>query len=367
VKITVEPFAAEHAAAAQMFNARMRAGQAPTAFLLPEHARPPLRSGRVTLTQHVAVDEQREVRGGVLCLEHPALVRGRVECVINIQSPLSEGIVDPAYTFVAPQLLKHATRHTPYVYVVGMGSATHPLPRLLRAMGWTIRAVPFYFRMLRASYCVRHLAPLRSTAIRRLAGAVAAASGAAAVGAAVMHRVSASARRAAAGLEATPISRWTAAADGAWEAFGRHVTFGVLRTAATLPYFYSFDARSPRAWWISRGGSIEGWFGLLIAPMTGNSYFGDLVVATLTDCVGTPEAVRAGVLLAADEAKASGADLLITNQQHRLLAESCRAAGWRAAPSNFLTATSRALSEACDVETTYVTRRDGDGLTHLGG
>lgn len=250
---------------------------------------------------------------------------------------------------------------------VGMGSATHPLPRLLRAMGWTVRAVPFYFRMLRASYCVRHLAPLRSTAIRRLAGAVAAASGAAAVGAAVMHRVSASAQRAAAGWEATPISRWTAAADGAWEAFGRHVTFGVLRTAATLPYFYSFDARSPRAWWISRGGAIEGWFGLLIAPMTGNSYFGDLVVATLTDCVGTPEAVRAGVLLAADEAKASGADLLITNQQHRLLAESCRAAGWRAAPSNFLTATSRALSEACDVETTYVTRRDGDGLTHLGG
>jgi hypothetical protein len=116
-----------------------------------------------------------------------------------------------------------------------------------------------------------------------------------------------------------------------------------------------------------RNGRIEGWFGLLITPMKNNPYFGNLVVATLTDCVGTADAVRAGISLAGTQARDGKADLLITNQQHRLLQEACTAAGWRNAASNFLVATSPAMKDVFRPETAYVTRRDGDGLTNLRG
>lgn len=363
MKISIQPFEPEHEPAVAAFNRRMRTGKAPSTFLLPERAKPPVRVGGITVTHHVAVDDTGEVRGGVMCMEHPAIVGGTIRPTINIQAPLSEGIIDPAFMLVGPQLIKHVTRTCPHVFVVGMGGAANPLPRLLKALGWTLHTVPFYFRILHAGRCVRQLAPLRTSRARRLAAAVAAASGGAALGAAVVHRSAPEAKRTAAAFEAQPVTDWNGS-DAIWNTFAPQLKFGVLRTAATLPFFYE-RAGSPQAWWLMRNGRPEGWFGLLVAKMSGNPYFGDLAVATLTDCVGTPDAVRAAPLLAARAALEKGADLVITNQQHRLVREACANAGWRSSASNFLVATSRALSAEYDVDTSYVTRRDGDGLTNL--
>jgi hypothetical protein len=367
MRIAILPFETEHERAAAAFNERMRIARAPSAFLLPERAKAPIRNGSVTVTHYVAVDQDGHVRGGVMCMEHPAVIAGSVERAINIQSPLSEGIVEPAFTLVGPQLVKYVVRRSPYVFVVGMGGAANPLPRLLKAMGWALHEVPFYFRILRASRCVRQIGPLRTTALRRVAGAVAAATGAAAVALSVLHRASSAARQAASRFEAVRVESWSAGADTVWERFHRELGFGVLRNSQTLPFFYPGTPGTPQAWWVTRGGRIEGWFGLLVTRMTANPYFGNLVVATLTDCIGTPEAIRAALVLAIGYARANRADLLITNQQHRLLRESCREAGWRGGPSNFLVATSRALTERYDPPSAYVTRRDGDGLTNLSG
>ena len=367
MKIAVQLFEAVHEPAVEAFNHRLREGRAPSAFLLPARAKPPVHRGSVTVTHHVAVDDGGEVRGGVMCVEHPAVVGGRVDRVVNVQAPLSEGILNPAFTLVGPQLIKHVVRECPYVFVVGMGSASNPLPRLLKALGWTLHTVPFYFRLLRAGRCVRQLAPLRRPPGRRIAGTIAAFTGMAGVAAALAHRQSGVSRRAATQFEARQVDAWTAPADEVWSVFRRQVGFSVLRTTDTLPFFYPVGTGSPGAWWLMRGGRVEGWFGLLVTAMTENPYFGNLVVATLTDCVGTPEALQAAVPIAARQASLSGADLVITNQQHRLLRESCQAAGWRSAPSNFLVATSKALTAAFDADTAYITRRDGDGLTNLRG
>jgi hypothetical protein len=99
--------------------------------------------------------------------------------------------------------------------------------------------------------------------------------------------------------------------------------------------------------------------------MSGNPYFGNLRVATLTDCVGSAEAVRSGCMLAIQQAKRLGADLLITNQAYARVQEACLGAGWRPGRSNFLLATSKGLSKDLDPELVYVTRRDGDGLVNL--
>ena len=365
VKIAIEPFGLEHEHAASAFNRRMRNARAPGAFLLPEQARPPIRSGSASVTHYVAVDESHEVRGGVICQEHPAVIGGSKERVINIQAPLSEGIIDPAYTFVGPLLIKHVLRQTPHAFIVGMGHVANPLPRLLKAMGWTIRVVPFFFRMLRASSCLRHLSPFRVSRIKRLMAETAAMTGVAALGARLIHRPSNESEQSASQFQIEPIHRWCGWADAAWDTFAPALSFGVQRTHEVLPFFYPLDSRSPGVWGLKRDGIIEGWFGMVITPMSNNEYFGSLVVATLTDCLGTPNAVRAGMVLAIQEARAQGADLLITNQQHRFMQESCAAAGWREGPSNFLMATSPKLSETFEPETAYVTRRDGDGLVNL--
>jgi hypothetical protein len=366
MKIAVERFRPEHEAAAGDFNRRLREGRAPTSFVLPAQAAS-VASGAVTLTHHVAVDGGGAVRGGVLCQEHPGIVSGRVLPVVSLQSPVSEGIIDRAFAFVGPRMIRHVVRHNPHVFAIGMGSADAPLPRLLKALGWGLHEVPFYFRLIDPARCLRELRPLRETRARRLAAALAAGTGVAALGTAFVHRPSYAVRREAARFDVEPVDAWSGWADGVWQSFAPRLSFAVCRTADVLPFLYRDRGRRLHAWRLTRGGAPEGWFALAVARMRESPHFGNLVVATLTDCLGTPSAVRAGLALAAERAQAHGADIVIGNLQHHLLQESAVAAGWRRGPSNYLLGTSPALSAAFDGFTAYVTRRDGDGLTHLLG
>jgi len=364
VTISILPYTSELEAAAARFNARMRSARAPTAFLLPERSHPSTCHGEVRVTHYVAADEQGEVRGGMLCHDYPATRAGRTERVINVSAPLSEGIIDATYTWVGALLIKHALQQNPSAFVVGMGAPDKPLPRLLRAMRWTVSVVPFYFRILDAARCADQLAPFTATRSRRIAASVAARTGIATIGMMALHRMDRSTARTAATLDVDEMRGWDVTVEP-WKAFTARTSFAIQRTPTVLPFFYPATGSGLRAWTISRRARPLGWFGMAVTRMSANPYFGDLTVATLTDCVGTPEASQAGPALAVECAKACGADLLITNQQHQELQAGCIGAGWRAGPSNFLFATSPALSAGLQLPTAYLTRRDGDGLVNL--
>jgi hypothetical protein len=365
VKLSIEAYGVTHEPAVAAFNQRMREGNAPTDFLLGDRASEPLVSPGVTATQWVAMDEEGQVRGGVISWDHPSIVGGAVRRVINLQSPLSEGIIDPTYILAGSQIIKSFLRQTPYVYIVGMGAEDRPLPRVLKAMGWTIRRVPFYFRMIRPARCVRELGPLRNSGWKRMAGTVAAATGAASIGSWMLHRAKPPSRRMVEQGSAEEITSWGEWAADVWSAFAPSVSFGVLRDPKALSFFYPFGDGGLKVWRIKIGSVVEGWLGMAISNMRSSAYFGNLRVATLTDCIGSPNAIRSGCKLAVDAARRLGADLLITNQIHRALQEACVGAGWRQGPSNFLLATSKALTQELDPASVYVTRRDGDGLINL--
>jgi len=364
VKISIEVYSAQHEPAAAAFNRRMRDANAPTDFLLAESSVAPRTWAGVTVTQWVAVDGDGQVRGGVLSWDQQGVVGSGAQRVINLQSPLSEGIIDPAYILVGSQIIKFFLHQTPYVYIVGMGSENRPLPRVLKAMGWTVRAVPFFFRMIRPARCVRELGPLRNSAWKRIAGSLAAATGVASIGAMVLHRAT-SVRQKAAEYAAEEVTSWGGWATDVWSAFAPSIKFSVRRDSETLSFYYPLRDGKLKAWQLKRDTVIEGWFAIAISSMCANAYFGNLRVATLTDCVGSPNAIRSGCKLAVEEARRLGADLLITNQTYSLLQEACSGSGWRRGPSNFLLATSKTLTKEMDPELVYVTRRDGDGLINL--
>ena len=143
--IRIVPFTEQELGATTAFNARMRAGAAPTDFLLPEsvpatRARPP---SAVSATQFIAM-EDGEARGGFIELLHPAWLNGSVQMVANYQSPLSEGICDKKYGLVGMQMIRYIQQQRPYLFVVGMGDPGNPLPRLLESfkLVWVFRTIP---------------------------------------------------------------------------------------------------------------------------------------------------------------------------------------------------------------------------------
>ena len=180
------------------FNARMRAGAAPTDFLLPESA-PAKRLGPpsvVSATQFLAM-EDGEARGGFIELLHPAWLNGSVQEVANYRSPLSEGIWRQEI-----RLGRHADdpsmhQQRPYLFVVGMGDPANPLPRLLRASNWTVFPVPFLFRVENAGRFLREIETLRSSAAKRMAASAPALTGAGWLGVRALRALSVPAMMAA--------------------------------------------------------------------------------------------------------------------------------------------------------------------------
>ena len=108
--------------ACRAFNERIRAHGEPP-FLLPEDASAnegAATHGGVCRNHYVAVDERGAVRGGVLLMEQRGWLGSTVIPLINIQSPLSEGIVDRSFSGVSLQMLKFVYGRSPFAYAVGM-------------------------------------------------------------------------------------------------------------------------------------------------------------------------------------------------------------------------------------------------------
>ena len=357
--LSIIPYTAEFEAAVERFNRRMSEGGAAADFGIPAHA--PI-SGSAELVQavpHLAVDEEQEVRGGVIMLEHPGWVNGKTETVLNLQSPLSEGIIDPKYAMTAVQLIRFAVKRTPFVYVVGMGGDQNPLPRLLKASSWTVRPIPFFFRMLNVGRCLRELRPLQSSPFRSAVATLGAATGAGWVAGRILQRSSVS----LADYTQQETGQAGSDEDALWNQFRERCSFAIVRTSATLDLYCPKQAGRYR---VVRSGQTQAWFSLLISAMRDHKYFGNLKVATLMDVVAsTPVDTAAAIALAARHAASAGCELVVTNQIHKELQSAARAAGFLSYASNFLLATSKALTEATNDETVFVTRQDGDGLVNL--
>ena len=368
--IRIVPFTEQELGATTAFNARMRAGAAPTDFLLPEsvpatRARPP---SAVSATQFIAM-EDGEARGGFIELLHPAWLNGSVQMVANYQSPLSEGICDKKYGLVGMQMIRYIQQQRPYLFVVGMGDPGNPLPRLLRASNWSVFSVPFLFRVENAGRFLREVRTLRSSVTKRMAASVAALTGAGWIGLRVLRGLSVPAMMSARRYSIEPLQKWGSWADELWEQFRERCSFGVLRDTSTLDTLYPLGSGRTLAWVVKEAGRPVGWAAGLNTQMRDHKYFGNLRVGTVLDCVAAPKAAGPVVWLSARMLARAGADVVLTNQQHLLWRNAFRHAGFFPGPSNYLLAMSKGLSEEAAQrgghDAIHITRGDGDGRIHL--
>ncbi|MBV9038120.1 MAG: hypothetical protein JO182_26770 [Acidobacteriaceae bacterium] len=365
--IQILPYTEQHTGAVRAFNERMRTGKAPTDFLLPESVGPE-GSGPVRATQFVVV-EQEDVRGGFIEFIYPGWVNGSEQTVANYQSPLSEGIHDRRYTLISLQMIQHIQQRQPYVFMVGMGDPGRPLPRLLQAFGWEVFPVPFLFRVENAARFLREIAPLRTGGVKRSLARAAALTGAGSVASRAWRALSVPAWTASRRYTIEPIDNWGPWADSIWEQFRSHCSLAVVRNSATLPALYPLGSGRVLGWMVKSGAEPVGWVTGLSTQMENNHYFGNLRVGTVLDCIAPPHALAATAWLATRSLARTGADIVLTNQQHLMWRTAFKQAGFIQASSNYLLGISKRLTEASrhsgGHDAIHITRGDGDGSVHL--
>ncbi len=357
-------------AAVRRFNERMRAADGPTDFLLPDQPNPAVAPGTappVAWTKYVVLDSDDEVRGGFLLMTQPGWLNGRDVTVANYQAPLSEGIHDKRFAIVGMQMLRHVQRKWPLSFVVGMGHIDRPLPRLLAAAAWKVSHVPWLFRMARPARVMRELPMLRARAWTGLGARLAAASGAAWLGAQALHARRWTARREARRFSLEMAAEWGPWADDLWERTREHIAFAVSRDRRTLDGLYPPAEGRYLIYTLRDGADTVAWAVCFATQMRGHSHFGNLRVATVLDALGLPHAMPALASHVAEALTDLGADLIMTNQSLPDAIHAFKRTGFVAGPSNYLFAASRALSDAvaARADALHMTRGDGDGRIHL--
>ncbi len=366
----IVPYTPEWEAASLDFNNRLRAHEK-TEFLLSERAPAWPSDNDAIRNQHYIAADGEVVRGGLLIAAYPAYVgTGENVTVLNYREPLSEGIIDSKYSWLGLRLLKFVERNGPYIFSLGMGSENAPFPRLLRGAGWSIRPVPFLFRVLRAGRFLRQLRLLQTSAARRCASRAAAITGIGQFGIHVLQRRSLAARSKTREFTFQQQPGWGAWADELWERFRTDCSFGVRRDQPTLAALYNTPHDRSQVFRLDRDGRATGWIACQVTQMQNDKYFGDMKVATILDCVANPEGMRALVAMSVRELDAQGADIIVTNQSHTAWIEAFRASGFLAQRSNYILATNKRLTQAISAqpngwERIHFTRGDGDGRFHL--
>jgi hypothetical protein len=355
--LEIQPFSGGLLPALREFHDRLTAGGAD-----PEMRFPPAAEMLPGSQLYLAVDSG-VVRGGYILRPQQFLIRGELRPVAHYRLPLSEGLVDKRYAMLGASLLRSALKAQPLLYALGMGGFDRPLPRMLKATGWSLCGVPFFFRVVRPARFLRNIQPLRQSALRRVLMDLAAFTGAGAVGVRLWNAVR---KRPAANVPAKVVPSFADWADEVWRSAGGGYPLCALRDSRSLTAMY--PESSPQ--FLRLKVDASGWAVLLDTFMRKDKYFGNMRVGAIADCLAAPGNARPVVRAARRELERRRVDLIVTNQAHRAWQAALRDEGFLSGPTNFLFAASPQLAQLmAPFETAqnefHINRGDGDGPIHL--
>jgi hypothetical protein len=358
----------EHEEAVQDFNRRLQASSDDPNLVFSKSAvprwLPPGNDNPVLNEFFVAVDGS-SVRGAYALKQELIFIRGKgLQRVACYHHPLSEGIVDRAFASVGVLLARDALARQPFLYALGMGGTERPIARMLKALGFSLTPIPFYFRVVHPAKFLRQMQALRQERWRAILMDVAAATGTGWLGIKSIQGV-ASLRVRTPSFATEEVSEFSAWADELWSREKDSVSVAAVRDANTLRILHTVDLATVKSLRITRNGKAIGW--AVVGERRKDAKFGQMRVGSIVDCWASAPHAGSVVKAATRALEASGVDLIVTNQSHHVWCNAVERVGFLKGPSNFVFATSRKLTELLQPldenrKSFHITRADGDGL-----
>lgn len=353
------------------FNQRLSERGVP--FQFPESPIPgwlPRLEGRQTYIEYFLALENGDVRGGYVLKRQPFWIAGQDRPIGSVSLPLAEGVINKAYGTVGVYLLADAVRRQPLQYSLGMGGTDNPLVKILQAMAYDIRLVPFYFRVIRPRQFLRQVRYLRTSTFKRRLLDVLAASG---VGWAAIRLAQAGRRaphRRSLRADVEVLSEFPDWCAQLWDACKHEYTMIGLRDTATLNILYPRDDPRFRRLQVSRGGAVLGWVVALATQMARHKQLGDMKVGSIIDCLGLARDAKLIIRAATAYLEQLGVDIIVSNQSADVWRQAFLSAGYLRGSSNFALATSKPLAQLLGpfeqrLRRIHITRGDGEGPTNL--
>src|SRR6185503_19502091 len=178
---TIKPFTEDLIPDVKDLNSRLTAGGAPPEFRFFEHPVSkclPRISGRKIYEEYFVMLQDGVARGGYVFKHQEFSFNGQIRSVGLQHWTISEGMINKAYSAVALQMLRYVLREQPLLYGLGMGGFdAGPLPKILKALGWSLCSLPFRFKVNHPQRFLMEIRALRKNAGQRMLMDLAALSG----------------------------------------------------------------------------------------------------------------------------------------------------------------------------------------------
>jgi hypothetical protein len=368
--IAVKPYTENEIPAVKGFNLRLSVGGVLPEFHFPEDNIPgwlPKLNGRSLYQEFYLAVDNENVRGAYILKFQDFSFRGELRAINYYHQPVSEGIVNKTFAPVGVLMLRSAMKARPLLFCLGMGGFDRPLPQMLKAMGWRMCAVPFFFKVNRAARFLREIGSTRQTTTRRLLARLGSLTGTGWLGINALQAIHAARFDSSITTDQlTSFGDWT---DELWRTCNAHYSMIACRDSANLKLLYS-PGKSFLSLKITRGEQVLGWAVVLDTQMRNNRHFGDLRVGSIVDCLAVPDNASAVIQAAARFLQDRGVDLIVCNHSHAAWTSALKSAGFLPGPSNFIFAVSPPLSELIapfesNQNQLYLMRGDGDGPVNL--
>lgn len=140
-----EPYQAFHIPLIKTFNKRLQDSGSQHGFYETVHASWPETIPRQFFALLEEKLEDKQVRGACGIRHQAWSIHGHVHSVRDLQGPVTEGIVNPAYATAAMRMFREALKLFPLLYGWGHGGPDEPIVKLYQAVGFTLLPSPYLF------------------------------------------------------------------------------------------------------------------------------------------------------------------------------------------------------------------------------
>ncbi|MBN2579219.1 MAG: hypothetical protein JXB10_09530 [Pirellulales bacterium] len=370
--ITIQEYAEEHVESVLRFNDCLKSGGAATSFPISPIPQwlPKIAERKLFQEYYLAVDEAGAVQGGYILKHQDFWIKDQVVRIADVQLPISKGVVDRRYSFVGVQLLRDALKRQPLLFGLGMGSYAEAVARLLKAAGWSMFSVPFFFRVLNPRAFLRNIRCLRRQIATRVALETLALSGLGRLGISGAQALLCRRFPLPPAVQAEPVNEFSAWADELWQAGRSDYGMSAVRDAETLRILYPRDEEKFIRLRVTERSRPIGWAVLLNTPLTNHKHFGNMRLGSIADCFAAAEDAVKVVTAARAFLESQNVDLIVSNQSHAAWRRGFRRAGFFQGPSNFIFASAPQLTErlrrqGVQNDAIHLNRGDGDGPINL--
>ncbi len=362
----VEPFTRDLVPAVRAFNERLAAGGAGWRF--PDDPIPdwlPPGPNAEVFQEYFLFLEGREVRGAYVLKHQEVSFRGKVRRVGNLYLPISEGTINRAYGLVAGRLLRDAVERERLLFMVAQGGPDAQVTRLARALGWRLRPVPLYFRVVHGARFLRQLRYLRTSRVRSWLFDLAALTGGGWIGANAGRVLLSRRPQGRSPVEVNVVEHFGGWADELWRRCAARYSFVGVRTSAVLNRVYPPGRAGLVRLQVADGQKVLGYAVVQDEEGVHAEHFGEMRVGTVVDALAEPVDAPRVVWETAEALAARGVDVIISNQSHPAWVEAMQRAGFVKGPSNCVFGAANELGELLDAvdvgeQALHVNRGDGD-------